>query len=249
MKKIIILVSIVMSYSFGYIDIQPQVIGEKKGLDGEMSITASYSDGNSEERSIGTSIKGQYDAKDWLAFVIAAYNYGEANNHKSSEAGLLHFRYIHTILDVKNYDWEIFMQSEFNPFQKLKDRSLLGVGLRKRFTNYFDKFYMGLGLMYTYREPDVITEYDKVLRRTKINSYISLKKTFSENLSIAYLGYYQPTVDNLSDFSSNQILQFITPLAESVNLSLNLIYKYNETPYSNIEKDDFNAKLSLTYEF
>jgi len=248
MKKIIILLSIIMSYSFGYIDIQPQVIGEKKGLDGEMSITASFSDGNSEERSIGTSIKGQYDAQEWIAIVIAAYNYGEANNHKSSEAGLLHLRYIHAI-DEKNYDWEVFVQSEFNPFQKLKERSLVGVGLRKSFTNYFDKFYMGLGLMYTYREPDVITEFDKVLKRTKINSYISLKKTFSENLSIAYLGYYQPTVDDFSDFSSRQILQFITPLADSVNLSLNLIYKYNDTPYSSIEKDDFNAKLSLTYEF
>ena len=248
MKKIIISLLIIMTFSFGYMDIQPQVIGEKKGLDGEISIDASYSSGNSEERSIGTSVKGQYNTQDWLTFVIFAYNYGEANNHKSSESGLFHLRYIHHTND-KNYDWEVYAQSEFNPFQDLKERSLVGVGLRKKFDNYFDKFYMGLGMMYTYREPDIITEVDLVLKRAKINSYISLKKTFSENLSITYLGYYQPTVDDLSDFSSSQILQFTTPLAEAVNLSLNLIYKYNDTPYSGIEKDDFNAKISIKYEF
>ncbi len=252
MKRLIVSLFIIITYSFGFIDIQPQVIGEKKGIDGEIALSASYSSGNNEESTIGTSVRGQYDAERWLSFVIAAYKYGEANKDKNSEEGLLHLRYIHTT-HYESYDWEIFAQTEFNPFQDLKERSLAGVGLRKRvdseFNSYFDKFYIGLGLMYTYREPDYITEVDKILERTKINSYISFKKTFSENLSVAYLGYYQPTVDDMSDFSSSQILQFVTPLADYINLSLDLVYKYNATPYSGIEKDDFDATLGLKYKF
>ncbi len=252
MKRVIALLLVVITYTFGFIDIQPQVIGEKKGMDGEVALSASYSSGNTEESSIGASAKGQYDAENWLSFVIAAYDYGKANGDKNSEEGLFHLRYIHST-DYEGYDWEIFTQTEFNPFQDLKNRSLVGAGLRKRvdkeLNHYFDKLYIGLGVMYSYREPDIITDVDKILKRTKINSYITFKKTFNKNLSISYLGYYQPTIDDLSDFSSSQILQFVTPLADSINLSLDIIYKYNATPYSGIEKDDFDAALSLKYKF
>lgn len=235
--------------SYAFVNIEPQVIGEKEqGFDGEISLGAKYSTGNSENQSVGLSVKGQYDASEWLSFVIASYSYGEAKGDKNTNNALLHWRYIHSI-DETLYDWEIFLQSEFNEFQDLKDRDLAGGGIRRKFDGYFDKLYIGLGLFYSYMEPRDITTEDRILKRVKINSYISFKKTFSKNFFVTYLGYYQPNVEDFSDFSSTQIMQFNTPLAESLLLSLDLHYHYNATPYQGIEKDDLRSTINIKYKF
>jgi len=247
-KRILPPLLLLLTSSYAFIDIAPQNIGEKKGPDGEVSLGAKYSSGNTDNRSVSLSAKVQYDSTDWLTFIIASYSYGEAKGDVNSNEGLMHWRYIHSIADTP-YDWEVFLQGEFNKFQKIKHRDLAGGGLRRRFLGYFDSFYIGLGLFYSYMEPKEITAVDLKRERIKINSYISFKKTFSENLFVTYLGYYQPNIEKVSDFSSFQLLQFNTPIADSLILSLDLLYRYNATPYSEIEKGDFKTSVNLNYSF
>lgn len=248
LKRIIAVSMLSASCSQAFFNISPQVIGAKSDLDGEVSIGASYSSGNTDNRLVRFSAKGQYDSTDWLSFIIASYSYGEAKGDINSNEGLLHWRYIHSITDTQ-YDWEVFAQGEFNKFQKIRDRDLAGGGLRRRFFGYFDTFFVGLGLFYSYMAPKEITELDRVKERIKINSYISFKKTFSENFFVTYLGYYQPNTKELSDFTSFQLLQFNTPIYDTLILSLDLLYRYNSTPYSEIEKEDFKSTVNLKYSF
>ena len=247
-KKITLGFIFLLTATHAFINIAPQNIGEKKGVDGEISVGAKFSSGNTDNRSVGLSAKVQYDSTDWLNFIIASYSYGEAKGDVNSNEGLLHWRYIHAI-EGTPYDWEVFLQGEFNKFQKIKHRDLAGGGLRRRFIGYFDTFYIGLGLFYSYMEPKEITLEDLTRKRVKINSYISLKKTFSENLFVTYLGYLQPNIKEFSDFSSFQLIQFNTPITDALILSLDLLYRYNATPYSEIEKGDFKSMINLNYSF
>ncbi len=247
-KKITLGLIFLLTATHAFINISPQNIGEKKGADGEVSVGAKFSSGNTDNRAVGLSAKVQYDSADWLSFIIASYSYGESRGDVNSNEGLLHWRYIHAINGTP-YDWEVFLQGEFNKFQKIKHRDLAGGGLRRRFMGYFDTFYIGLGLFYSYMEPKEITLEDLTRKRVKINSYISLKKTFSENLFVTYLGYLQPNTKEFSDFSSFQLLQFNTPITDALILSLDLLYRYNATPYSEIEKGDFKSMINLNYAF
>jgi len=247
-QKVLAILLLASAYAYAFIDIAPQNIGDKKGPEGEVSLGAKYSSGNTENRLLSFSAKGQYDSADWLTFIIASYSYGEAKGDVNSNEGLLHWRYIHSI-DATLFDWEVFLQGEFNKFQKIEHRDLAGGGIRRRFPGYFDSFYIGLGLFYSYMEPKEITAIDRKKERIKANSYISFKKTFNKDFFVTYLGYYQPNIEEVSDFSSFQLMQFNTPLSDALLLSLNLLYRYNSTPYSGIEKDDFTMTVSLNYSF
>ncbi|CAA6824946.1 MAG: Unknown protein [uncultured Sulfurovum sp.] len=248
-KKSILLFCMLTMYAQAFINIEAQIIGEKeKGFEGEVSLEAQYNSGNTNTQSIGFSAKAQYDAEDWLSFVIASYSYEEANDERNKDHGLLHWRYINHIEDTA-YDWELFLQDEYNELQNIKTRALAGAGFRRGFDTYFDKFYVGLGLFYSYMEPQDITDEDLILKRVKVNSYISLKKTFSERFFVTYVGYLQPNVEDVSDYTMRHTMQFNTPLTKSLLLSLDLDYQYNATPYSGVKKDDFSSILNLKFKF
>jgi len=246
LKKILYLSVIFTTLSYSFINVEPPVIGEKKGFDGEVSLGAKYSSGNSDSLSVGIAAKGQYSAKEWLTYLISAYTYGESNGNEDTNDGIFHLRYVHNIADTA-YDYELFLQTEFNEFQDIKARNLAGANIRRNLDLPFDKFYVGLGLFYSYMEPDTITLIDPIYKRTKMNSYISFLKKINENFSITYLGYYQPTVEDFSDFRVSQILQLNTSLTDDLMLSLDIHHNYNATPYHEIEKSDVRSTINLKY--
>ena len=245
-KKIFYLFIISTTLSYSLINVEPPVIGEKEGLDGEISLGAKFNSGNTDSVSAGIAVKGQYSEKEWLLYLISAYTYGESNGNKDTNDGIFHLRYVHHITDTA-YDYELFVQTEFNEFQDIKERNLAGANIRRKLDLPFDKFYAGLGLFYSYMEPDTVTLIDPIHKRTKINSYISFLKKINANFSITYLGYYQPNVEDFSDFTVSQILQLNTSLTNNLALSFGIMHKYNATPYDGIEKSDVRSTINLKY--
>lgn len=234
------------SFAYSFINVEPPVTGEKKGIDAEVSLNANYNTGNSNTQSIGTALKGQYGTDEWITYMIAAYNYGESNGQKDTDDGLLHLRYIHSLFD-SGYDYELFAQTEFNSFQQIKVRNLLGANLRKKLDIGFDKFFIGAGLFYSYQEPDKQTADNPTYKRTKANTYISFLKKFNEHFNITYLGYYQPNVEEVSDFTVSQTLQLNNLLTDNLTLSIDLSHQYDATPYDDVKKSDFRSTVNLRY--
>ena len=248
-KKLFFNTLLLSSLSQAYINLEPPVIGENEGLETEVSFGAIYNSGNTESLAASFSAKGQYNQKEWLTYLIATYAYGESNEIKDNNDGLIHLRYVHEIKDTA-YDYEFFLQGEFNEFQDMKSRNLAGANIRRNFSNdFFDKLYLGLGLFYSYMEPDVITDIDPIYKRTKMNSYISLLKKVNEHFSITYLGYYQPNVEDFSDYRTFQVLQLTTEITEQTALSFDILHKYNATPYHAVENTDIRSTINLKYKF
>lgn len=248
LKTLLSFFLILTTLSYSFINIEPPFIGEKNGLDGEVSLGAKYNSGNSDSLSVGLAAKGEYSEKKWLVYLIAAYTYGESNDEKDTNDGLVHLRYVHNIANT-SYDYELFLQTEFNEFQDVKERNLAGANIRKKLDLGFDKFYAGLGLFYSYMEPDDITALDPIYKRTHMNSYVSFLKKINENFSITYLGFYQPNMEDFSDYRVSQVLQFNTSITDDLVLSLDMHHKYNSTPYHQIEKGDFRSTINLRYKF
>ena len=181
-------------------------------------------------------------------YLIASYTYGESSDLKDTNDGQFHLRYVHSIIDT-TYDYEFFLQTEFNEFQDIKQRSLAGANIRKKLDLPFDKFYVALGLFYSYTEPDTISALDPIYRRTRMNSYVSFLKNINKNFSITYLGFYQPNVEAFSDFRVSQTLQLNTLITEDLTFALDINHNYNATPYHNIEKSDIRSTINLRYKF
>jgi len=248
-KKLFTLVLLFNSFSYAFVNLEPPVIGEKKGFDGEVSLGAKFNSGNSDTLALGAGAKGQYSQEEWLVYMIASYSYGESNDVIDTNDGLLHLRYVHEITDTA-YDYEFFLQTEFNEFQAIKSRNLAGANIRRDFSDLpFDKFYLGVGLFYSYMEPDTITAIDPIYERMKLNTYISLLKKVNDIFSITYLGYYQPNIEDFSDYRIFQLIQFNTSISENIGLSFDVLHKYNATPYHGIEHTDIRSTINLKYKF
>ena len=248
LKRLLLLSTVLTTFSYCFINVEPPVIGEKEGLSGEVSLGAIYSSGNSDSTSVGISGKGEYSEKEWLAYLIASYNYGESNDEKDTNDGLMHLRYVHNIKHT-DYDYELFLQTEFNEFQDIKQRNLAGGNIRKKLDLPFDTIYAALGLFYSYMEPDTVSTLNPVYKRVRMNSYLSFLKKINENFSITYLGFYQPNVEDFSDFRISQILQLNTSITKDVILGFDINHAYNATPYNQIEKNDIRSTINLRYKF
>ncbi len=249
LKKLLFITLLLSAYAQAFVNLDPPVIGEKKRLDGEISLSAKFNSGNSDTQSLGIAGKGQYSEETWLIYAIAAYSYGESNSIKDTNDGIAHLRYVHEIEDTP-YDYEFFIQTEFNEFQDIKSRNLAGANIRRDFATLpFDKFYIGLGLFYSYMEPDTVTDLDPVYERVKLNTYISFVKKINDAFSVTYLGYYQPNVEEFSDYRIFQIVQFTTAITEHIGISFDVLHKYNATPYHDIEKTDIRSTINLKYKF
>ncbi len=248
LKKLLSFFLILTTFSYSFINIEPPVIGEKEGMTGEVSLGAQYSSGNTDSRSASLSGKGEYDEKEWLVYLTASYTYGELNNKKARNDGLMHLRYVHNIVNT-TYDYEFFLQTEFNEFQDLKKRNLAGANIRKKLDLSFEKFYVGLGLFYSYMAPDTITMLDPIYRQARMNSYLSFLKKINENFSISYLGFYQPHIEDFSDFRVSQTLQLNTSITDDLVLGFDINHEYNATPYNQIEKSDVRSTINLRYKF
>jgi len=248
LKNLLFFSLILTTFSYSIINIEPPVIGETKGLSGEVSLGAVYSSGNTDSKLISLSGKGEYSEKEWLVYLIASYNYGKLNDETSTNDGLMHLRYVHNISSTA-YDYEFFLQTEFNEFQAIKQRNLAGANIRKKLDLPFDKIFMGLGLFYSYTEPDTITVLDPIYKVIRMNSYLSFLKKINENFSISYLGFYQPNVEDFSDFRVSQVLQLNTSVTDDISFGFDINYAYNSTPYHQIKKGDVRSTINIRYKF
>jgi len=247
-RKILLPLLLATSVASAFISLDPPVIGEHEGWDAEVSLSGEYHSGNSEKTSAGLGGRMQYSTQTWLFLTIAAYNYGESNGEKDTDDALLHLRYIHHIEDTL-YDYELFTQTEYNEFQDVKARNLAGANLRRKITGYFDTCYIGAGLFYSYMEPDNISNIDPVYERIKLNTYLSLTKQINEHFSVTYLGFYQPNIEEFSDYRIFQVLQLDTTLTKHLTLGLDFHHKYNTTPYHQVERNDFKSSINLKYKW
>jgi len=244
--KLLFLLLFFASFSYGFISLKPPVIGTQKGVDAEVSLGGTYNSGNTDAAAANFGLKGEYHQASWMLYSIASYAYGESSGDKNKNNGLLHLRYIHRI-ESTPYDYEFFGQTEFNEFQDVKMRNLAGANIRRSFQGFFDECYVGVGLFYSYMEPDVISPLDPVYERVKLNTYLSLTKSVNEHFSLTYLGFYQPNVEAFSDYRIFQILQLETMLTDTVSLGFDISHKYNATPYHQIDHTDISSMISLKY--
>ena len=247
--RLLLLLFTLFSYSFAIVSIAPVEIGKKPGTSGQVNASFQTQRGNTEADSYSGGAKLQYDDNasyvTWGEFTI---HYAEASTVKNTNDTYIHLRYIHTLNDVKNVNWEAFVQSETNQFTSIQERFVTGGGVRFHIRDDdIGKLYFGLGSFYEHI--DYSTGVDPIENNLRGNFYLAYKKEFSKDSSISYAGYYQPKLNKLNDYLLSNALDLQVYVYEKVYLSFRLSYLVDAAPAVGIKKEDFSQITSFIYKF
>lgn len=161
--------------------------------------------------------------------------------------GYQHFRYNYII----NEFWvaESFLQAQFDQVLRIGFRGLAGGGARlKLIHKEKDHLNLGIGGMFEYEEERDTTTIHEDFRLT---SYLSYEKEFSDNFSMSIISYYQPLVDEFTDYRVSSGLNLNMQFTErfGFTISANLIYDAQPVVDDDIEKLTYSITNGISYRF
>ena len=253
------LIFYVLFFSFLYNSALAQVNTEtlrkvemQNGWYGMLSSSLGYQSGNSEYLQFKSGVRVDFLHNKYYSFLVFNYNRGSQAKKLFLNNAFVHLR--GTYVFNKNLILEVFGQTEFDDFIKLKDRKLLGSGLRIRLfkTDKFPndksslRFFLGLGGMWEKEELDdqetIITE---IFRTT---NYISFYWKIDERVTFNVINYYQRSLNDFADYRVLLESNLGFYLTKSIIFTASIEYRYDSLPPSGVKNYDFelNNGISVT---
>lgn len=218
------------------------------------SLSASYqiADGNSEYvgLSIGYRLDCLYDR--FYSFLNTSLEYKRAKDKSIVDKGFAHLRIGYNI--NKLFGVETFYQKEFNKFILLKDRNLIGAGLRLRVDkiildtskNNFE-FIIGSGIM---AENEILSlDTDSSTNAIRTTNYFNLHYNISNTVSFSTILYYQASLANFQNFRLLNDSKFSFKITEYLSFYTSLNYRYNNTAHFDLKKYDIYIINGLSVSF
>ena len=155
--------------------------------------------------------------------------------------------FLHTRVILKS-NWEAFIQSQYDAFDELKKRSIIGGGYRFNYPMTHSTYAMlGLGLLLE-EERFNLKAYDHNWRLRLRSSFV-LGHDFSESTKLLWVFYLQASPDNTSHFRLLSDLSLTFSITESLSASSSFIYRHNTEVIPNVSKDETKIKQGLLWQF
>lgn len=245
---VFLFVFITHSSLFALVTISPVDVGTHPGLFNQIAISLETKRGNSEKDNYKGSWRATYDSNasyvTWLEF---SGEYGKSNNQKDTNKLFSHLRHIHKT-PLENLNVEFFAQLQDDEFKLIKNRTLAGAGVRYKITPLFlnDKVYLGLGGM---NERISYSSQDPRENNTRVSSYLSYTLNFSDTSQLSYMLYYQPLVEDFSDYVNLHVAELKLRIAKKLFLQFSLSYEIDSTPAIDVKKHDFTQNTAFVFEF
>lgn len=227
---------------------------------GQLGFAASYAAGNVQTLRASASTKVQHqrlwNEKDeerapWLKerwMGLASLSFGRAAEKAVENQGLAHLRW--TRMWTRRWGSEVFLQSRFNEFLRLRQRSLVGVGARFDFLNL--RGWLGwMGTAY-------MLEYNQLLGKMpgdpgpwslehRWSSYLVLRKShFDDHLLFQATVFAQPRLDSFSDLRVFGTLDLVAKIASRVGLGVNVALAYDSKPALEVRTTDIRLSSTLS---
>lgn len=226
MKKLIFLLGLIyFSSSFGQIiNIESKRIGETKdGWTGNINFNLKYTQNTSKIWEFGNKAAFQYKKKKNTYLFLTDLKVIRKNNDDLINNGYAHIRYNHHFKDSGPFSTEVFSQVQYNGVQKIRVRSLNGLGIRTKILgNDTINLNVGIASMYEYEESTTLTYQNNI----RGSSYISFNWDISQKVRFKTINYYQPLFNNFSDFriSNESSLSLVITEKLTFNTIFNLLY-------------------------
>jgi putative salt-induced outer membrane protein YdiY len=221
-----------------------------EGFTGAFELSLKLDDGNTQQTAASTGLKLQWTQGINTDFILVNYEYGESDGVRDKNKGFLHLRHIHQA--EKQYAWEAFSQASFNEFTKLNLRALLGGGVRLTLGQVSDRqaSHLGLGAFYEHEELDTDLSGESAREDAfRANSYLVFKYQFNDHVSMVSSTYFQPNLEDFSDFRAIENISLVSKLTDSLSLTASIDIAHDSDPPPEVEQTDTSLKLGLVVNF
>ncbi|MET0595624.1 MAG: DUF481 domain-containing protein [Polyangiaceae bacterium] len=179
--------------------------------------------------------EGNYEAYSWVPKVSKSF---------------AHARYNYTLLP--SIAGELFAQVQQNKFERLRLRTLYGIG--PRFTMFRSEevdVYAGTGYMLEYEEIDVApgaTDAPTTWAHRSTN-YVAVAVRIEESLRLTSATYFQPRFDVPSDFRVLSETSISASFGKRLFAKVSAILRYDSAPPSNVRSADAEVQNSFGANF
>ena len=223
--------------------IEPKVIEQNQGLAADLSLAFEYSNGDSDSEAYSVELTSHYGKKHYLHYALASAGLEKDNGSKSQDQMFVHLRHLRTIPKYDSLNFEVFGQLGRDDIKDIDRRDLIGTGFRYHQIHKKQTFFIGLGGFYFHEERQGGFEEDDV----RVNVYLSLASQLTDTAKLICLAYYQPKVDEFSDFDIVAQAGLSNDLSKRLQLELKAAYSHNETPALTKARDNTNLTIGLNY--
>lgn len=191
--------------------------------------------------SIGSRLQRFKEGK--IDYLLMDYQYSEGSGTVYDHNSFLHYRHINPAKNRWQSEW--FLQREFNANANLASRQLAGLGLRYTLSRIPDKrtFLLGSSAMYVI-ENITGTGLENVWRG---NFYFIAAWKPKKKLTISSSTYYQPVLDNPSDFHILEQLSIKISVNKETALVVNLDIKEDSNPPVGVVSRDVSYSTRLEF--
>lgn len=251
MKKFLFIGILVSQSLFGLVSIVPVDIGEEPGISAKFEMGLETKRGNTDKDNYKASIRVTYDNNvSYATWAEFSGEYGRSRHIKDTSKAFSHLRYIHALTDDENLRYEFFGQLENDKFKDIHSKILGGGGLRYRVLNspHNGKSYFGFGGFFEgvrYTNPNINSSEDNA----RLNSYLAYTVKISDMSTFSYVLYYQPKVDDFSDYILANELELKVAILKKLFLKLNLSMIQDKKPAVDVKKYDFVHTTTFLYKF
>ncbi len=207
--------------------------------------------GNTEFFSLGINYRSDYVTDKYHAYGVASLAYQDNQNGVFQRMGFIHLRYLQKW--GGNFWKEFYAQKQFDFFQRLKDRNLLGGGVRFNFdqkdsVKRIFNLYMGTGIMYENELLNINQNYSTNLIRS--SSYLNLSWIPNNQFNLSSVIYYQWDLFNSKDYRILSISSFNFKINNLLSFIFQMNYRFDsDPPIPEIKKYDYELRNGLKFEF
>ena len=228
--------------SYGFLNIESlrQSKNYTEKLKGSSQIGVSDTNGNVNKTILNFSSLNMINLGKSNYIILGSYNYGKSTGIEDVNDGHLHFRYTRKL--SKSLYAELFQQTEFDKFQDLNARYLLGLGLRQRlFEKTKHSFFLGTGLFYEKEELQDSANQDN----PRANLYLSYVFSKPDEYSASVVTYFQPNTENFADQRVRLNLGLETYFGENFVQQWEYSLARDSRPPAGVQRTDSKVTASI----
>jgi len=175
--------------------------------------------------------------------LLAQYKYGNSFSKEDMRQGHAHFRYTRELNPI--FGAETYTQMEFNKFQYLSLRALIGSGLRiKTYKREKHSLFIGAGAFYERENLDGVPDP----ANPRSNFYLSYLWK-NQSLTLSSTVYYQPNIEDFNDarfrFSTGIETLFLGKFTQQLEYTL----AHDSRPPTSVKKTDARISAGLAYRY
>ena len=252
-KALLSLLLLLITFSArAIVNLEQAIIGPATdGFHNRLDFLASGNSGNTENRRSKLDLLTLWQHEDNTEFLQIQYTYGTSLGQVDTDNAFVHLRHRTQITPLLGV--EGFAQVSRDPFARLIQRDVLGGGLRWILSEEIkvSAAYFGFGGFYeSEKRTDLVGSTDLgpvALWRAHI--YLILKYQFNDQVRFVNNTYYQPAMNDSSNFRLLEQGSMLVKLDDHLDLKFSLEMTFDSTPPQTVQPRDTYYSTGLSFSF